>query len=228
MNLGEAGEPHGAVVLAEEQTAGRGRAGRKWISEKSAGISCSVLVRPQISPSHAPLLTLVAGLAVRDAVAEELGSVPDIRWPNDILVQGRKFSGILTEMHAEPDRMHYAVIGIGINVNQAKMPAELAGIATSLRMETGRSHSRLEVLIRLLRHLDRYYNLFLNEGSGPILRRFAEVSSYFQGKRVKITTSIETFTGTTAGLETSGVLRVMRDDGGGLEMILSGDVAEAR
>jgi BirA family biotin operon repressor/biotin-[acetyl-CoA-carboxylase] ligase len=108
------------------------------------------------------------------------------------------------------------------------MPAELAGIATSLRMETGRSHSRLEVLIRLLRHLDRYYNLFLNEGSGPILRRFAEVSSYFQGKRVKITTSIETFTGTTAGLETSGVLRVMRDDGGGLEMILSGDVAEAR
>jgi BirA family biotin operon repressor/biotin-[acetyl-CoA-carboxylase] ligase len=124
--------------------------------------------------------------------------------------------------------MHYAVIGIGINVNQAKMPAELAGIATSLRMETGRSHSRLEVLIRLLRHLDRYYNLFLNEGSGPILRRFAEVSSYFQGKRVKITTSIETFTGTTAGLETSGVLRVMRDDGGGLEMILSGDVAEAR
>jgi BirA family transcriptional regulator, biotin operon repressor / biotin---[acetyl-CoA-carboxylase] ligase len=228
MNLGEAGEPHGAVVLAEEQTAGRGRAGRKWISEKSAGIHCSVLVRPQIPPAHAPLLTLVAGLAVRDTVAEELGSVPDIRWPNDILVHGRKFSGVLAEMHAEPDRMHYAVIGIGINVNQIKMPAELAGIATSLRMETGRTHSRLEVLIRLLRHLDRYYNLFLSEGSAPILRRFAEVSSYFQGKRVQITTSIETFTGTTAGLETSGVLRVMRDDGGGLELILSGDVAEAR
>src|SRR6202451_3410636 len=201
MNLGEAGEPHGAVVLAEEQTAGRGRAGRKWISEKSAGISCSVLVRPQISPSHAPLLTLVAGLAVRDAVAEELGSVPDIRWHNDILVQCRKFSGILTEMHAEPDRMHYAVIGIGINVNQTKMPAELADFATSLRIETGKIHSRLEVLIRLLRHLDRYYNQFIAEGPGPILRRFAEVSSYFQGKRVRITTPIEVFTGTTAGLE---------------------------
>jgi BirA family transcriptional regulator, biotin operon repressor / biotin---[acetyl-CoA-carboxylase] ligase len=134
----------------------------------------------------------------------------------------------LTEMHAEPDRMHYAVIGMGINVNQSKMPAELAGIATSLRMETGRSHSRLEILIRLLRHLDRYYNLFLAEGAAPILRRFAEVSSYFQGKRVKITTHIETFTGTTAGLEPSGVLRVMRDDGGGLELILSGDVAEAK
>jgi BirA family biotin operon repressor/biotin-[acetyl-CoA-carboxylase] ligase len=124
--------------------------------------------------------------------------------------------------------MHYAVVGIGININQTKMPAELAGIATSLRMETGRTHSRLEVLIRLLRHLDRYYNLFLDEGAAPILRRFAEVSSYFQGKRVQITTSIETFAGTTAGLEPSGVLRVMRDDGGGLELILSGDVAEAK
>ena len=143
MQLGEQGEPHGAVVLAEEQTAGRGRAGRKWVSEKSAGISCSVLLRPTISPAHAPLLTLVAGLAARDAAAEELDSAPDIRWPNDLLVRGRKFCGILTEMHAEPDRMHYAVVGIGINVNQTKMPPELAEIATSLRMETGKIHSRL-------------------------------------------------------------------------------------
>jgi BirA family biotin operon repressor/biotin-[acetyl-CoA-carboxylase] ligase len=206
MQLGEQGEPHGALVLAEEQTAGRGRPS---------------------SPAHAPQLTLVAGLAARDAAAEELDVLPDIRWPNDLLVRGRKFSGILTEMHAEPDRMHYAVIGIGINVNQTKMPTELADFATSLRMETGKVHSRLEVLIRLLRHLDRYYNQFIAEGAGPILRRFAEVSSYFQGKRVRITTPIEVFTGTTAGLESSGVLRVMRDDGGGIESVLSGDVAEA-
>ena len=91
MNLGELGEPHGAVVLAEEQTAGRGRAGRKWLSEKSAGIHCTVLLRPRIAPAHAPLLTLVAGLAARDAVAEELDAAPDIRWPNDLLVGGRKF-----------------------------------------------------------------------------------------------------------------------------------------
>jgi BirA family transcriptional regulator, biotin operon repressor / biotin---[acetyl-CoA-carboxylase] ligase len=226
MNLGELGEPHGAVVLAEEQTAGRGRAGRKWLSEKSAGIHCTVLLRPPISPAQAPLLTLVAGLAVRDAVVDELDAAPDIRWPNDLLVRGRKFSGILTEMHAEPDRMHYAVIGIGINVNQTKMPAELAGIATSLRIESGKAHSRLEVLIRLLRHLDRYYNQFISEGGAPILRRFAEVSSYFRGKRVRITTATEVFTGTTAGLEPSGVLRVARD-GGGVEPVLSGDVAEA-
>jgi BirA family transcriptional regulator, biotin operon repressor / biotin---[acetyl-CoA-carboxylase] ligase len=227
MRLGEEGEPHGAVVLAEEQTAGRGRAGRSWISEKSAGIHCTVLLRPPISPAHAPILTLVAGLAARDAAAEELGVAPDIRWPNDLLVRGRKFSGILTEMHAEPDRVHYAVVGIGINVNQTKMPGELGEIATSLRIETGKIHSRLELLIRLLRHLDRYYNRFLAEGGEPILRRFAEVSSYFQGKRVRITTATETFTGTTAGLEASGVLRVTRDDGRGTEPVLSGDVAEA-
>ena len=227
MHLGEAGEPHGAVVLAEDQTAGRGRTGRSWLTEKSVGICCSVLVRPQIPPAHAPLLTLVAGLAARDAASDGLKSPIDIRWPNDLLTGGRKFGGILTEMHAEPDRLHYAVIGIGLNVNQQKMPAQIDDIATSLRIESGNQHSRLELLIRLLRHLDRYYNLYLAEGAAPILHRFAEVSSYFRGKRVRITTHRETFTGTTAGLEASGVLRVTRDDGRGTESILSGDVAEA-
>jgi BirA family biotin operon repressor/biotin-[acetyl-CoA-carboxylase] ligase len=227
MRLAEQGEAHGAIVLAEEQTGGRGRAGRSWVSEKSTGIYCTILLRPAISPAHAPLLTLVAGLAARDAVAEELVSTPDIRWPNDLLVGGRKFAGILTEMHAEPDRIHYAVVGIGINVNQSKMPPELAEIATSLKIETKKTHSRFELLIRLLRNFDRYYNQFLSDGAQPIVRRFAEVSSYFRGKRVRITTSTETFTGTTAGLEPSGVLRVARDDRSATELVLSGDVAEA-
>ena len=227
MQLGESGEPHGAVVLAEEQTAGRGRAGRSWASEKSAGIYCSILLRPPIPPAHAPLLTLVAGLAARDAAAEDLDALPDIRWPNDVLVGGRKFCGILTEMHAEPDRIHYAVVGIGINVNQSKMPADLAAIATSLRIENGKTHSRFELLIRLLQYFDRYYNQFLADGALPMLRRFAQVSSYYEGKRVRITTATESFTGVTAGLEPSGVLRVARDDGRGTEAVLSGDVAEA-
>jgi len=227
MRLGESGEPHGTVVVAEEQTAGRGRAGRSWTSEKSVGIYASVLLRPPIPPAHAPLLTLVAGLAARDAAAEDLDAQPDLRWPNDLLVCGRKFCGILTEMHAEPDRIHHAVVGIGMNVNQTKMPSEIADHATSLRIETHRIHSRLELLIRLLRCLDRYYNQFLAEGATPILRRFAEVSTYFKGKHVRITTASETFTGTTAGLEPSGVLRVTRDDGHGVVPILSGDVTEA-
>jgi BirA family transcriptional regulator, biotin operon repressor / biotin---[acetyl-CoA-carboxylase] ligase len=227
MRLGEQGEPHGAIVLAEEQTAGRGRAGRAWASEKSAGIYCSVLLRPSISPAQAPLLTLVAGLAARDAAAEDLDTQPDIRWPNDLLAGGKKFCGILTEMRAEPDVVQFAVIGIGINVNQTKLPEHLKEIATSLRIETGKSHSRLELLIRLLRNLDHYYNQLLAEGPSPILRRFAEVSSYFKGKRVRITTAKESFTGATAGLEVSGVLRVARDDGRGIESIVSADVAEA-
>jgi BirA family transcriptional regulator, biotin operon repressor / biotin---[acetyl-CoA-carboxylase] ligase len=226
MRLGDQGEPHGTLVLAEEQTAGRGRAGRTWISEKSAGITCSLLLRPPIPPAHAPLLTIVVGLAIRDAAAEEIDAVPDIRWPNDVLIKGRKFCGILTEMRAEPDRMQFAVVGLGMNVNQAKMPGELAETATSLRIETAKTHSRLELLIRLLRHLDRYYNQFLEEGSAPILRRFSQVSSYFEGKHVQITTGTETFTGVTAGLEPSGVLRVVRDDSRGVEPVLSGDVGE--
>src|SRR5487761_1035229 len=226
MRLGEEGEPHGTIVVAEEQTAGRGRAGHSWTSEKSAGIYVSILLRPQISPMLAPALTLAAGVAAYDAIAEETGLSPDIRWPNDVMLNGKKVCGILTEMHAEPDRIHFAVVGIGINVNQTKMPGQLAGIATSLRMETGRVHSRLEALARLLRHADRYYIQFIAEGAGPILRRFAAVSSYGEGKRVRITTSKEIFEGPAAGLEPTGILRVKRGDGR-IESVISGSVAEA-
>ncbi|MGH9781550.1 MAG: biotin--[acetyl-CoA-carboxylase] ligase, partial [Candidatus Acidiferrales bacterium] len=132
MRLGDEGEAHGTVVVAEEQRSGRGRAGHSWHSEKATGIYVSILLRPQISPMLAPALTLVAGLAAYDAIAEESSLRPDIRWPNDVLLKDKKVCGILTEMQAEPDRIHFAVIGIGINVNQAKMPAELAGIATSM------------------------------------------------------------------------------------------------
>jgi BirA family biotin operon repressor/biotin-[acetyl-CoA-carboxylase] ligase len=224
--LGHEGEPHGAVVVAEEQTAGRGRLGRAWHSEKSSGIYVSVLLRPVLAPAQAPLLTLLAGLAARDAVAEQTGLRPDLRWPNDLLLHGKKFGGILTEMHAEPDRVQFVVIGIGLNANHTKMPAGLETIATSLRLETGRQHSRLELLAKLLRHLDRYYNQFLAEGAAAILARFSEVSSYARGKRVRIATTTETFTGTTAGLEPNGLLRVARDDGR-TEVVLAGDISEA-
>ncbi len=226
LELGHAGEPHGALVIAEEQTAGRGRAGRKWHSERSLGIHATVLLRPPIPPVQAPLITLLAGLAVREAIAEQTGLEADIRWPNDLLVGGRKVCGILTEMHAEPDRVRFVVTGIGVNVNHPRMPAELEAIATSLRIEAGREVSRLELLARLLAWLDRYYNRFLAEGPEPILARFGEVSSYARGKRVRIAAANETFTGTTAGLEPNGVLRVERDDGR-IETVIAADVAEA-
>ncbi len=226
LRLGHEGEPHGAIVLAEEQTAGRGRVGRSWHSEKTSGIYLTVLLRPAIGPAQAPLITLLAGLAAHDAIVEQTGLRPDLRWPNDLLLNGKKFCGILTEMHAEPDHVHFVIVGMGINVNHTRMPAELEPIATSLKLETGRTHSRLELLARLLRWLDRYYNQFLAEGSGPILSRFAEVSTYARGKRVRISTATETYVGTTAGLEPNGLLRVEREDGR-TQVVISGDVAEA-
>ena len=225
-DLGHAGEPHGAVVLAEQQTAGRGRAGRAWHSEKSNGIYLSVLLRPPLTPVEAPLITLVAGLAARDAVEEAAGVKPDVRWPNDLLLNGKKFAGILTEMHAEPDRVHFVVCGIGMNVNHDALPAELRTIATSVRIETGHTLSRTELVVRTLRRLDGYYNQLLRQGAEPILRRFAEVSSFCEGKRVRVATSKETFVATTAGLEPSGVLRVRRENGK-TESVLAGDVREA-
>ena len=226
MRLGEEGEEHGAVVIAEEQTAGRGRSRRMWHSEKTSGIYMTVLLRPPIPPQQAQLITLVAGLAVRDAVAESTGLSPDLRWPNDLLIGHKKFCGVLTEMHAEPDRIHFVVVGMGIDVNHSRMPDALARIATSLRIETDRVQSRIELVARLLRSLETYYNRFLAEGAQPILERFAAVSSYANGKRVRIATATETYEGTTAGLEPNGLLRVTRDDGSTVAVV-SGDLTEA-
>lgn len=225
-DLGRAGEPEGTVVLAEEQSAGRGRAGRSWHSEKTSGIYVTVLLRPAISPLQAPLITMLAGLAVRDTVLESTGLAPDLRWPNDLLMAGRKFCGILTEMHAETDRVHFVVVGIGIDVNHTRMPEPLAAIATSLRLVTGRTHSRLQILVRLLRNLETYYNRFLAEGAEPIVARFTEASSFARGKRVRISAAAETYSGVTDGLEPNGLLRVRRDDGR-VAIVVSGDVAEA-
>jgi BirA family biotin operon repressor/biotin-[acetyl-CoA-carboxylase] ligase len=226
LELGHAGEPHGAIVVAEEQTGGRGRAGRSWHSERSSGIYVTTLLRPQISPILAPLITMVAGLAVRDAVQEETGVAADLRWPNDLLANGNKFCGILSEMYAEPSQVKFVIVGIGINVNHTSFPPELAGMATSLRMITGRPVSRLQLLVRLLRQLESYYNRFLTEGAESILARFTETSSYARGKRVRINIGSESYVGTTDGLEPNGLLRVRRDDGE-VSVVLSGDVTEA-
>jgi BirA family biotin operon repressor/biotin-[acetyl-CoA-carboxylase] ligase len=186
----------------------------------------TVLLRPQIPPQQAPLITLVAGLAVREAIVEQTGLTPDLRWPNDLLFGPKKFCGILTEMNAEQDRIHFVAVGIGINVNHERIPDELSKIATSLRIETGRIQSRVEIVARLLRHLDSYYNRFLTEGPEAIVARFSEVSSFARGKRVRIEATSETYTGTTEGLEPGGLLRVRRDDGRVLPVI-AGTLSEA-
>src|SRR6202521_1305772 len=193
LELGHAGEPEGAVLLAEEQTAGRGRAGRVWYSERAAGVYVTLLLRPALAPVQAPLLTMMAGLSAHAAVQAQTGLVVDLKWPNDLLIDGKKAGGILTEMHAEPGQVRFVIVGIGLNVNQEKFPNELGAMATSLRVETGKPQSRMEVLVRLLREFENDYNRFLREGPGGVTQKFEAVSSYAQGKRVRVTNGTASF-----------------------------------
>jgi BirA family biotin operon repressor/biotin-[acetyl-CoA-carboxylase] ligase len=227
LELGYADEPEGSVVLAEEQTAGRGRAGRSWHSERAAGIYVTLLLRPRISPVQAPLLTMMAGLSAHAAIQAQTGLQPDLKWPNDLILNGKKLGGILTEMHAETTLVRFVIIGVGINVNQEKFPGELSGIGTSLRLETGKPQSRLELLARLLREFETDYNRFLREGAASVIERFTQVSSYARGKRVRVTNGNESFVGVTAGLRPEGLLQVQQDDGT-LATVLAGDVTELR
>jgi BirA family transcriptional regulator, biotin operon repressor / biotin---[acetyl-CoA-carboxylase] ligase len=227
MELGHAGEPEGAVIIAEEQTAGRGRAGHSWHSERAAGIYATILLRPRLAPVQAPLLTMMAGLSARAAVQAATELSVDLKWPNDLMISGKKLGGILTEMHAEPSQVRFVIVGIGINVNQQKFPAELTGASTSLRMETGRMQSRLEVLVQFLRQFESDYKELLSEGSSGVVKRFEAASSYARGKRLRVTNGRESFIGVTAGLEETGLLRVKRDDGE-ITTVIAGEVAEVK
>src|SRR5712664_2432959 len=172
LERGHAGEREGAVVLAEEQTAGRGRAGRAWVSERAAGIYVTLLLRPKLAPVQAPLLTMMAGLSAHTAIQAQTGLAVDLKWPNDLLIGGKKAGGILTEMHAEPAQVRFVIVGIGLNVNQEKFASELGAIATSLRAETGRQQSRLELLVRLLMEFETDYGRFLRDGVASVVARF--------------------------------------------------------
>jgi BirA family transcriptional regulator, biotin operon repressor / biotin---[acetyl-CoA-carboxylase] ligase len=226
MELGYADEPEGAVVLAEEQTAGRGRAGRTWHSERGTGLYITLLLRPKISPVQAPLLTMMAGLSSHAAIQAQTGLTVDLKWPNDLMLGDKKLGGILTEMYAEPSQVRFVIVGIGINVNQEKFPSELAATATSLRVQTGRAQSRMELLVRLLREFETDYNRFMSEGSASVTQRFEAVSSYARGKRVSVSNGMETYTGVTAGLSREGLLQVERESGD-IATVIAGDVREA-
>ena len=227
LTLAAEGAPHGTVVVAEEQSAGRGRFGREWYSEKSNGNYASVILRPMLSPADAATLTLRAGLAAHRAVSAATGLAVDIRWPNDLLVNGKKVCGILTEMSAELDRLHYVVLGVGINVNHSAMPAELKAFATSLSMEGGRHYSRAQILVNLLRELEKHYRMLLEGGSAPIVRAWANASSYAEGKNVLVRTSGGEFKAVTAGLDSRGTIRLRREDGRE-ESLVSGEIVEVK
>jgi BirA family biotin operon repressor/biotin-[acetyl-CoA-carboxylase] ligase len=230
----------GSVVLAEEQTAGQGRLGRAWHSEAGAGIYCSIVLRPM------PVLTLALGLAAQRAILEAAGLPCDIRWPNDLLLGGKKVAGILVQgMDGK------AICGIGINVGHAEFPAELAEVATSLRLEVGKkadgptnpvgapdrstvlpqwggppglpsSPCPTDIVLALLPAIDAFVAL----GKDEVLRLFAQASSYASGRRVTVAQPDGAIEGTTAGLDPSGFLIVRKDDGTDT-LVLAGGVRAA-
>jgi len=228
MQAAAAGAPEGSVFLAEEQLAGRGRGAHAWHSARSTGIYCSVIFRPAMPPSDALIFSLAAGLAVRAAVAEIAPQlIADLKWPNDLLLGGKKFCGILTEMNAEATRVRYLVVGIGINVNQVKFSADLREIATSLKIETGTEWSRVELCAALLKSLDREYRRLVENAEqraeivSEIVRRFEQSSSSARGRKVSVEEN-GSLTGVTEGLDERGFLRVRTPQG--LKTVLSGTV----
>jgi BirA family transcriptional regulator, biotin operon repressor / biotin---[acetyl-CoA-carboxylase] ligase len=224
MEAAAAGEPEGSVFFAEQQTAGRGRGGNSWESAASDGIYCSVILRPQLSPADALLLSLIAGIAVAEAVEQSTGLHPDLRWPNDVLLEERKFCGILTEMNAEATRVRYLVVGIGINVNQASFSAELEPIATSLRIGGGHEWSRVQLAAALLKSLDAWYRRLSEDGAesrAAIFRNFEERSSFARARLVHVDED-GGYDGVTEGLDGQGFLLIRTDQG--LRTVLSGGV----
>jgi BirA family transcriptional regulator, biotin operon repressor / biotin---[acetyl-CoA-carboxylase] ligase len=224
MEAAATGAPEGSVFLAEEQTAGRGRGAHSWHSARSAGLYCSVILRPALPPSEVLILSLAAGLAVHRAVQEldpALG--PDLKWPNDLLLGGKKFCGILTEMSAEATHVRHVVVGVGINVNHGNFPAPLQETATSLRIASGTEWSRVELAAALLKSLQReYHDLLERPGArDSILRRFEERSSSVREKAVRVDEN-GGFEGMTEGLDPRGFLQVRT--GRGLRTVLSGTV----
>lgn len=226
--------PASSVYVADEQTAGRGRGAHAWHSESASGLYVSILLRPQLTAADSLWLSLAAGLAAHDAVIEVTRSVPDIRWPNDLMItqqqMSKKFGGILTEIQTDGGRLRHAVVGIGINVNHDSFPPEIAPFATSLRLATGKPQPREALLLALLRSFHEEVTSLestLPRGA-DILRRIPSASTWISGKRVHVTDhDIPSggFTGVTAGLDPRGFLLI--DTPAGRRTVFSGGVREA-
>ena len=223
-DLARGGAPEGTTVIAERQTAGRGRLGRVWHSPAGQNLYCSVVLRPPLPPAAVPQLALVAGLAVADAVAATTRLRPAIKWPNDVLLRGRKVAGILTEMEAEMESVHHVIAGIGVNLNvEARaLPRELRTKATSLRIATGRRVDRAAFTGRLLAALEARYGRFLT-GGFPSVRTEWESYSALTGRRVVVAAPGGEVAGRVLGLDADGALRVRRADGT-VARIVAGEV----
>ncbi len=215
------GCPSGTVVGADEQTAGRGRHGHSWHSEPATGLYITEILRLPVKPDELPIVTLMLGLAVAEAIFLICGVQCDLRWPNDVLIGNRKCAGILVQLQDSA-----MLAGIGINVNQREFPEELRLIATSLRQATGSEHSRQDLLDALLTSIDQWSETLLTEGKDAILRLFAESSSYVRGRHVVVDQGGSQLEGITDGLSASGFL-IVRENNGRRTTVLAGGVRPA-
>lgn len=216
--LAASGAASGTAITAEEQTAGKGRAGHSWHSEPHAGLYLTLILRPNLPSSSLPLLTLATGLAVKEAVESIVGVQADLKWPNDLLIEGRKAAGILLSFEASA-----VLAGIGINVNHTRFPAELAPLATSLRLAGRRELSREPLLVRTIEAVERHAALLASHGPSAILDAFSHASSFVLNRHVTVDLDGRTLTGLTAGLDPRGFL-LLRTPTGELVTILAGGV----
>lgn len=221
VELAQAGCASATVVVAKEQTAGQGRFGRAWHSESNSGLYMSQVLRLKICPDSLPLVTLALGLAVAEAIVNAAAVAPDLRWPNDVLLDGKKCAGILVQLHDG-----VLIAGIGINVNQTSFPSDLNDLATSLRIVTGRHHDPNRLLDILLVQIEQHLDNLLQNGREPVLRAFSQASSYVRGRRVVVDQNDTHLIGVTDGLDPQGFL-FLRQDNGKRTLVLAGGVRPA-
>ena len=222
--LASEGAAEGVSVVADEQTAGRGRLQRAWSSPKGAGLYFSILLRPTIPQNYWPLLTFMAAIAVGDALREVAGVETDIKWPNDLLSGERKICGILAEVIDTPSG-RAVILGIGINLTQNAFPPELENVATSVSEASGRPADRELVLAALLEALSRWYALL--DQPAQIVDAWSNRSSYAIGKLVQVSNGDDVWQGTTCGVESDGALR-LRTSSGEIKLVRAGDVHSVR
>lgn len=222
--LAEAHAPHGTLVVSDRQDGGKGRRGRSWASPSGVGIWMSLILRPEIAPSSASMLTLAAALAVREGIQEETGLSPLIKWPNDLVLNGKKICGILTEMSTELMEIQYVITGIGINVNQREFPSEIRDTATSLSLEAGRCFRRSSLIAAILKAFEKDYAAFLKTGDLSLLLEEYNACLVNRGKEVCILDPSGEYRAVAEGIDESGSLLVTLPDGTRRE-IISGEVS---
>jgi BirA family biotin operon repressor/biotin-[acetyl-CoA-carboxylase] ligase len=216
--------PEGTVIIAEAQTAGRGRLGRSWHSQREAGLYFSMVLFPKAPPSLAPLFTLATAVAMHNAVERYTGLDIDIKWPNDLLTGQKKICGILSEIQAEVDLVKTMIVGVGLNANHEELPEDIAGRATSLRIASGRIQSRIEILLEFFEEFETIYMDFERKGPRSIVDQWTRFSSFANGRKIEIHDGVRKITGITRGLNPLGALRI-EQKGGQIEEVYSGDVA---